>query len=109
MKIEAEIWKMENGKIRQVKIEGNIYSIVERRGTKKPKKGIYYSETYKTWLREDDLLTVKRAINKFGESSDFKSIKKRTGLSEGRIYTALEYLKKQNKLKKDQNGQYYIV
>jgi len=109
MKVEAEVWKIENGIIRQVRIGEFIYSLVSRRRGRPRGSGLYQSETYNVWITQDDVDTVTSIIMELGGRFDIKSLLSRCKLSNARIRTVIEYLINQGRVKRVDGGRYILI
>ena len=75
--------------------EDPLKAVIRKRKSRKrkqPEGTIGFSNTYKTWIREDEHKLIIRALRTYGFKATVKNIKNQTRLSERRVQATLDYM-----------------
>jgi len=93
----------------------NIFDkfFVEKKKTKrrrrKPKGTVGYCKTYKTWIKKDEYLAVKRAVNSWNFVATSESISKKTRIPYYRLKPILRYLTDKKEIYWKKNSDHKVI
>ena len=117
MKIEIEVWSIENGQLKEIKIGDKVFVLQEKRQVKSTKRtyrrkmkkkatNAVFSKKYYTWVKPEEIREVKRCISlvKYGYRPTTTAISGESRMKPVRVRAVLDVLLKQGVIYKKMKG-----